>query len=138
MSTPALQQMLTSRELRQFGLIMGAVIAALFGLLLPWLLQRPWPAWPWIVAAILWLFGLLAPAALRPVHRGWMAFGDVAGWINSRLVLGVVFFALITPLGLIRRLLGRDPMRRGSQHNLDSYRIVRDERPRPEDMERPF
>ncbi|MBP2675902.1 MAG: hypothetical protein H6Q84_2742, partial [Deltaproteobacteria bacterium] len=58
----------SATELRHFGLLMAAVIAVLFGLLLPWLLDRALPSWPWLLAAAFAIPALLWPAALRPIH----------------------------------------------------------------------
>ncbi len=129
---------LTSTDLRHFGLLMGGVIGTLFGLLLPWLFGRAWPLWPWILSGAFWFVALLAPTILKPVYRGWLAFGHGAGWVNTRLILGLVFFLIFTPVGLGMRLFGRDPMRRKLQPSLKSYRIAREHPPAPTDLERPF
>jgi hypothetical protein len=55
------------RDLRSFGLSMGAVVAALFGLALPWLREHEFPVWPWILAAVLTAAATAAPLVLRPV-----------------------------------------------------------------------
>jgi len=62
------------------------------------------------VAAVLLLLAAVAPAALRPVYRGWMKLGAALGWINTRIILTVAFFLVVTPIGVIMRLAGRSPM----------------------------
>ena len=102
------------RELRHFGLLMAALVAGVFGLLLPLLFGRApstWPLWPWLLAAPLVALALAWPAGLAPVHRLWLRFGAVMAVINTWLILGVVFFLLVTPLGLLLRLLRVDPLR---------------------------
>ncbi len=74
-------------ELRQFGFIMGGFIALVFGLVLPWLFGRPWPAWPWLVAAVFAVWALAAPRTLRPVYRAWMRFGAIMGRITTPLLM---------------------------------------------------
>lgn len=113
---------LDHKGLRSFGLTTGAIVAVLFGLLIPWLLSDQWPLWPWIVAGALWVPALIFPGALRPVYKIWMKFGAVLGFINTRIILGVFFYVIITPVGAIMRLLGHDPMRRKLDDN-HSYRI---------------
>jgi hypothetical protein len=54
---------LDNRGLRKFGVVTGAIVVGLFAVFLPWLLERPWPAWPWILAAALWIPALLFPVA---------------------------------------------------------------------------
>jgi hypothetical protein len=126
-----------SRELRRFGLTTSALIAILFGLVLPWLFHRPYPSWPWIVAVILSGWALLLPASLGPVYRLWMAIGHGLGWINSRIILGIMFYVLILPIGFILRLLGKDPMQRRFDQQAKSYRVP-SKTPPKDHVERPF
>lgn len=122
---------------RKFGFTTGAIVVLLFGLLLPWLLGFGYPRWPWLVGAVLMLWALLAPASLRPVHLGWMKFGTVMNWINTRLILGILFYGLFVPIGLVMRLFGRDTMHRKLDRRLASYRIESHDEPR-DNVERPF
>ena len=126
-----------SQELRRFGLTTGALIAVLFGLLLPWLFHRPFHGWPWMVAFILSGWALLLPASLGPVYRVWMAIGHGLGWINSRIILGIMFYVLILPIGFIMRLLGKDPMQRRFDKQAASYRVPSKNLPKNH-LERPF
>jgi hypothetical protein len=114
----------TRKDLRSFGLTTGAIVAVLFGMLFPWLLERRTPWWPWILAAILVLWALAAPATLRLVYRGWMAFGLVMSRITTPIILGVLFFGAVLPTGALRRLLGYDSMARKFDKRLDSYRVA--------------
>ncbi|MDX2231896.1 MAG: SxtJ family membrane protein [Leptolyngbyaceae cyanobacterium bins.349] len=108
--------------LRQFGLLVGSIIAVVFGILLPFLRHYTSPGWVWVVAAILISLALLAPSALRPVYRVWMRIGEIIGAIETRLILGIIFYSLLTPMGLVMRLLGHDPMQRKLTTNSNSYR----------------
>lgn len=126
----------TAAELRKFGFVMAAMIAGLFGLLLPWLFGRPLPKWPWIAAVLIALPAFFAPSLLGPVHRAWMAVGAVLGWINTRILLAAMFYVIVLPVGFAMRLAGRDPMRRAKTAD-PSYRQPSTERS-AQDMERPF
>jgi hypothetical protein len=115
-------------ELRNFGLIVGGIFAAI----------SVWPAifrggnvrlWMTGLAAVLIVPALVAPRVLAPAHRVWMALGNALGWVNTRLVLGLIFFGLITPMGLVFRLAGRDPMQRAFDPNATTYRVSRKPRP---------
>jgi hypothetical protein len=123
-------------ELRNFGLLLGAIIAGLFGGW-PLLCHHAAPLWPWLVAGTLWLVALLAPMALRYVHRGWTRLGLVLGWINTRVILTVIYAISFVPLGVTMRLLGRDPMARRLDPACESYRVASRARPQKH-MERPF
>ncbi len=128
---------LNSKELRDFGLLTGAIVAVLFGLLLPWIWGHSLPQWPWLIAAILWFLAVLAPATLKPVYQVWMRIGLVLGWVNTRIILGIVFYGMIMPMGAIMRLLNRDSMARKFDANLQTYRLPSQIKTRAS-MEKPF
>jgi hypothetical protein len=113
----------TKKELRDFGLVLGAIVAVLFGLALPWFLGHEYPRWPWVVAGVLWVWALSFPTTLGPVHRGWMAIGHLLGWLNTRIILGIMFFVIFLPVGMVMKLVGKDPMARQQLKDLSSYRV---------------
>jgi hypothetical protein len=128
---------LDRKGLREFGLTTGGLVAVLFGLFFPWLLNAAFPFWPWIVCVILVFWALLAPATLKPVYRGWMRFGLLLNRITTPIILGSVFFLVLAPMALIMRLRGRDPMARKFETETKSYRVVSKKMPK-ENMEKPF
>jgi hypothetical protein len=127
---------LDAAGLRTFGLLTGAILVVLFGVSLPWLLEHRFPIWPWIVALPLWLLGICAPTALQPVYQVWMRFGMALGVVNATIILGLVFYFLLTPIGLLLRWLGNDAMNRAG-HDSSSYRVL-SRAPTSKQMERPF
>ena len=124
------------KGLRDFALTISVVTVALFGLLAPWLLARPFRIWPWVLAAILIPWGLIAPSSLRPLYRGWMRLGLLLNKIMSPLIMAIIFYVAITPIALLRRMLGhklpshRDP-------SAATYRVS-SKRAHPFDLTRPF
>ncbi len=128
---------MSNKELRKFGLVTGLVAVVLFGLVLPWLFQQSSPLWPWEVAGILCLWSLIWPATLNPVYRGWMGIGEKLGWINTRIILGILFYVVFMPVGLFMRVLGKDPMTRKFQKDQLSYRVISHARDK-EQVERPY
>jgi len=83
---------------------------------------RPWLAGALAALAVLCaLFSWLAPAANRPIFVGLSLLAFPIGWVLSQLMLGLLFFGLITPVGLALRLLGRDPLQRRQRPELPSY-----------------
>lgn len=128
---------LDRRGLRDFGLVTGGIIAALFGLFFPWLLEVDSPVWPWLLGGFLAAWGLIAPTTLQPVYRGWMKFGLLLSKITTPLVLGIVFFLLILPFGLVKRIFGHDAMARKFDADTKSYRVL-STKARRENMEKPF
>jgi hypothetical protein len=116
-----------SKQLRSFGLIVGGVflLIACWPLILRSENPRLWAA---AVSAALVIPAIVYPASLKQVHRGWMALGHVLGWINTRIILGFIFFGLVTPIGVVRRWMGKDPMGRRPDRNGNSYRVIRSPR----------
>ena len=122
---------------RKFGLTTGAIVVILFGLLIPGLFGFNFPRWPWILAAVLGGLALLAPMFLQPIYIVWMKFGNMMNWINTRLILGVVFYGMFLPVGLILRILGKDPMQRQLADSISSYRVQSQNESR-DNVERPY
>jgi hypothetical protein len=100
---------LTAAEGRKFGLTVGIAFLALAAIV----------AWRGhaIVATTLGLFGgmlslagLLIPRHLGPVERGWMAFALAISKVTTPVFMAVVYFLVLTPTGILRRILGRDPL----------------------------
>lgn len=127
-------------EDRQFGVTVGTVFAAI-GLFL--LFRRNFGSVGGTVSLVLGLglvlFGLLAPRLLKPVHKGWMAFAAVLGWINTRLILGAVFYTMffLSRVGLF--LFRKDPMHRRPDKRMDTYwNKIADPEPEPASYENSF
>ncbi len=114
---------LDKKGLREFGLLTGIFIALLFGLILPLLWGHALPLIPWIIAIVLGSLGLLIPQSLAPIYQGWMRVAQVLAWVNSRIILGLIFFIIVTPMGLFMKLIKRDPLNRKFEFRLETYRI---------------
>ena len=124
--------------LRKFGLTTGAIIVVLFVFLFPWIFDMAaMPMWPWIIAGLLWVPALLIPRVLRPVYIIWMKIGHAIGWVNTRIILGVLFYVLVLPMGLIMRLFGKDPMAMKVDKTASSYRVKSVSEPKDR-LEKPF
>lgn len=97
-------------ELRKFGIAM-LIGFGILGAFFYWRASVPEPVTP----LLLWGFGLFAgllglsgTKGAIPVYRAWMAFAFVASQITSRLLLALVYFGVVTPVGLLARIVGRD------------------------------
>jgi len=104
-------------EQRKFGLVMAAAFI-IFGMLRwGW---RYWrhangeaPVWFFGAAVVFGVLGLVAPRVLEPVFVVWMKFAEVLNWLMTRVFLTVAWYLIITPSGLIMRLVSReDPLKR--------------------------
>jgi Saxitoxin biosynthesis operon protein SxtJ len=112
----------TRRQLRDFGLLVGGIFGVIGLWPLLWRQQSP-RLWALALAVALVLPALVAPPILAPAYRAWMKLAEVLAWVNTRIVLGVVFYGVVTPIGLVMRLTGRDPMRRQFDQAGETYRV---------------
>jgi len=119
--TPKIHQP-TAKELRSFGLLMGGVF----------LIVAVWPlvfhggsirVWASLIAGAFGAMGMLVPKGLEPLHRVWMKIGEKLGWINSRIILGIMFFGIFTPMAFVMGLLGKRPLQLGYDPQANSYRV---------------
>lgn len=96
----------TKKELREFGLVVGAVLGVL-GALLWW---KSKDVYPYLLVASIFLvfFGLALPAVLKPLQKIWMTIALIIGYLMTRIILGVLFYLVITPLGITSRVLNKD------------------------------
>jgi hypothetical protein len=145
---------LDRKGLREFGVVTGLIIIGLFGLFFPFIfsgitLQHSYdfwglldPArtalpWPFILGGVLIVWGLLAPMSLKGVHRGWMKFGLIMSSFMTPLIMGIVFFLVFAPVGLVMRLMGKDSMARKLDANAETYRVISKDNP-IKNLEKPF
>lgn len=117
----------SSAALRKFGLMVGGVLLAL-GLVL---MARQRPSGPWLAGGggALVLLGLLAPGCLRPLQRPWMMLAVLLGAVVSPVVLGIIYYGVFTPIGLLARLRGRDFLQRRRLPDAPSYWMPREAPP---------
>ncbi len=127
----------TPLQLRQFALIMGLMFTLIFGWLIPWIGDSGFNTnvlfftVPWVI------WGFLLPKTLKPLHRGWMRFGMLMSWLSGPLILAVIYFGLITPMGLLMKIISSDPLSRKLDAKAESYR-VKSEAIAAENLEKPF
>ncbi|HKI20710.1 MAG TPA: SxtJ family membrane protein [Isosphaeraceae bacterium] len=88
-----------------------------------------------VLALTIGPLGLARPEWMRRIYVGWMILAFPIGWTVSQIMLAVMFFGLFTPIGLVFRLLGRDPLHRTRRPELESYWAPK---PAPTDLRRYF
>ncbi len=102
---------LSRGELRKFGLTVGAAFGAIAAI--AWWRGHPLSSQVFgALAAALVLGGAALPAALQPVYTAWMGFAKILSRITTPIFLGIVYFLIFTPVGLVRRALGKDQLDR--------------------------
>ncbi|MFQ5572160.1 MAG: SxtJ family membrane protein [Rhodothermales bacterium] len=115
----------SKKALRSFGWVVGIVLVGI-GAIVWWRLD--WTAtravyWLGGIGGTLIVLGLAAPWLLKPIYRVWMALAVVLGFVMTRVILTLVYCLIITPIGLVFRLIGKDPMQRTIDRNASSYWI---------------
>jgi hypothetical protein len=109
---------------RSFGLIFAAVFLVIAAF--PLAFGGGVRLWSLGVAALFALAALAAPRVLAPLNRVWLKFGLVLHRVVSPIVLGIMFFLVITPIGLLMRALGKDPLRLRFDRGAATYWIPRE------------
>ena len=99
------------KQLRQFAGIWFPAFCALVG----WSIARKTGHWHevevvWIVAGVISIAGLVFPPIIRPVFVGLILLTYPIGWVVSHVLLGLIFYGIVTPIGIILRLTGHDPL----------------------------
>ncbi len=128
----------TLRTEREFGLLVGGIFVLLGG----WWFYRG----KFITAAsltlplgtLLILLGLLWPRGLVLPNRVWMLLAEGLSFIATRIILGVVFFLVITPIGVVKRLTGWDPLNRRSGRSGSYWRSYSERQRDPRHFEKMF
>jgi len=118
----------STKELRVF-----AVLLVIFAGIVAWVLASRFAApvtgrWVLGVAAVVAVLGLTVPRLIWPLYVVWMAATLPVGWVVSHVVMAAVFYLVITPIGLIMRVCGRDPMERQFDKEASTYWKRRPER----------
>ena len=100
------------RAEREFGLLVGAILAALGAW---WIYREKFAAVrPWFlgVGVLLLVLGLVAPRLLSLPYKGWMGLAEMLAKVVTTLILAIVFFLVVTPIGVFKRMRGWDPLER--------------------------
>ena len=125
------------KELRQFGIIMGGMVILLFGVLLPFIFSGKSFYLVWVIGFAFIFLSYLAPSLLGPVYLAWMKFGLIMNKITTPILLGIVFYLIITPVGILMRIMGKEIMQSKTDKNEDTYRCISTRRTK-DSLERPF
>ena len=112
------------KTLRQFGFLIFFTFPFLIGWFLPLLGGHPFRVWTLFISLPAGILGILRPGLLLYPYRAWMKLGHILGWVNSRIILGLVFLIVLQPIALIMQILGHDPLRTKKLAQ-ESYREIK-------------
>ena len=116
-----MDEIISKKQLREFGLLIGFGFPLLIGWLIPALTGhglREWTLWVGFIALII---GLTSPRLLYYPYKFWMKLGLTLGCINSKIILGLVYMIVLIPIAFVMRLIGYDPLRT-KQNEEKTYR----------------
>ena len=98
------------KDLREFGIVFGIGLPFIIGFLLPLIFSHDFRFWTFYVGFFVLLISIIYPSILKLPYKVWLKFGNLMGWINLRLILGLVFILILIPISLIMKLFGYDPL----------------------------
>jgi len=107
------------KDLRSFGITIGFILLAIAAFLF-FKDKDSYQTFLYISGALI-IFGLIIPVILKPIYLAWMTFAVILGWFMTRVILSLLFFIILTPLGLILRIVGKDFLNQKEQKELNSF-----------------
>ena len=113
------------KALRSFGRTVGIVFLIL-GAWSAWRARNAAAAVFFAAALFLLFFGAVRPSVLTPVYKAWMTMAFMMGWVMTRVILTALFTLVITPIGLLLRIMGKDLLDRRFREKKDTYWKIRD------------
>ena len=96
----------SKKDIKSFGITIGIVLFIISGLLIYY--DNDAYQLIAIIASIFISLGFILPVLLKPIYFVWMTFAAILGWIMTRFILSIVFYFILTPIGLLTRMLGED------------------------------
>ena len=119
---------ISKKKLTEFGFLIGIGFPLFFGFIIPKLLGHDLRVWTIFVGIPTLLITMISPSKLFYFYKIWMKLGELLGFINSHLVLGIVYLIVLIPISIIMRIFGYDPL--GLKKNFTgSYSKIRKEEP---------
>ena len=112
-----------NKDIRSFGITIGIILLIVASLLFYY--DKASYQTIAIIAGAFISLGIIIPILLKPAYLVWMTFAVILGWVMTRVILSIVFYLIMTPIGLITRLLGEDFLAL-KRLNSDSYWNNRD------------
>ena len=106
-----MKEIISKKQLREFGLVIGFGFPILIGWLLPSIFGHEFRAWTLWVGFLGLPIAITSPRLLYYPYKFWMKLGLTLGWFNSRIILGLVYMIVLLPIAFIKRLVGYDPLR---------------------------
>ena len=112
---------ISKKQLRDFGYLIGFGLPLIIGWLIPSITGHAFRAWTLWISIPTLVIGIISPRFLKKPYQAWMQLGHLLGYVNSRIILGLVFIAVLQPIAFVMRAFGYDPLR-SKKFNLLSFK----------------
>lgn len=131
-----LKQAVTPKMLKDFGVVMAWAFPLFIGIIAPWIFGKNMQWWALWVGVCFLSLAITSPKLLLYPFKAWMFIGGIFGFINTRIILGVTFYGLIFPIGIILKLLGKQQFKKSTTEQ--SNYIKRTDKITKAQLENPF
>lgn len=112
--------------MRKFGFTMAVVLLAVSAVM--FLRHKSGYVIPLAAGVLFVVVGIVKPGLLKPIYDAWMKFAAILAYVNTRVILSVLFYAVLTPFGICMRIFGKDPLSRGIDRKRSSYWVRKEKR----------
>ena len=112
---------ITDKQLKEFGIVIGLGFPIIIGFFIPIIYGESFRLWTLFIGFPFLFLAFLKSSILFYPYKIWMKLGLILGWINSRIILGIIFFLVLVPISLLMKIFGHDPLRIKRKNN-KSYR----------------
>ena len=116
-----MKESISNKQLREFGFLIGFGFPIIIGWIIPAFGGHAFRTWTLWIGLPSFILGILKPSMLFYTYKAWIKLGLALGWINSRIILGLVYFIILIPIALIMKIFGYDPLRKKKSNEI-SYR----------------
>ena len=106
-----MKEIISKKQLREFGFLIGFGFPIIIGWIIPLFWGHEFKTWTIFVSIPFLIFTISNPNLLAYPYKYWMIFGEILGWINSKIILGVIFLIILIPISFIMKIFGYDPLK---------------------------
>ena len=110
------------KKLREFGLFFGICFPLFFGCLIPLFSGHEFRLWTFLLGFLSFGLGLVKPILLFYPYKIWIKIGNSLGWLNSKIILGLIFFIILFPIACLMKFFRYDPLRQNKKTNTNTYK----------------
>ena len=112
---------ISEKQLRDFGFVIGFGVPLVIGWLIPAIGGHFFRVWTLFISIPILFLSILRPAFLSGIYKLWMKLGYFLGWVNSRIIIGLIFILVQQPISLFMKLFNYYPLRKKKNNNI-TYR----------------